>query len=58
MHDPKSASEDSVEILNAHYQSVLMDSRLEPKKFIMDRTVTVIRDRVTYVLGAVNVHNI
>jgi hypothetical protein len=58
VHDPKSASEDSVEILNAHYQSVLMDSRLEPKKFIMDRTVTDIRDRVTYVLGAVNVHNI
>lgn len=58
VHDPKSASEDSVEILNAHYQSVLMDSRLEPKKFIMDRTATDIRDRVAYVLGVVNVYNI
>lgn len=58
VHDPKSASEDSVEILNAHYQSVLMDSRLEPKKFIMDRTVTDIRDRVAYVLGVANVYNI
>lgn len=58
IHDPKSAAEDSVEILNAHYQNVLMDSRLEPMKFIMDRTVTDIRDRVAYVLGAVNVNNI
>lgn len=58
IHDPKSASEDSVEILNAHYQNVFMDSRLKPMKFIMDRTVTDIQDRVTYVLGAVNVYNI
>lgn len=58
VHDAKSPSEDSVEILNAHYQNVLMDSRLKPKKFIMDRTVTDIRDRVAYVLGAANVYNI
>lgn len=58
VHDPKSPSEDSVEILNAHYQNVMMDSRLEPMKFIMDRTVTDIQDRVTYVLGAANVNNI
>lgn len=58
IHDPKSASEDSIEILNAHYQNVLMDSRLELMKFIMDRTVTDIRDRVAYVLGAANVNNI
>lgn len=58
VHDTKSASEESVEILNAHYQNVLMDSRLKPMKFIMDHTVTDIRDRVAYVLGAVNVNNI
>lgn len=58
IHDPKSAAEDSVEILNAHYQKVMLDSRLEPMKFIMDRTFTDIQDRVTYVLGVANVNNI